>query len=76
VICVAAMSFDPLTSARDRAFQLAQTGDCRNWPEIAWQLVSEGYSSGAVIALGADSAARAALADVLLETLGHDAAYA
>ena len=70
------MSFNPLTSARDRAFQLAKTGDQKNWPEIAWQLVREGYSSGAVMALGGDVSARAALDEALLQALGPHAAHA
>jgi len=71
-----AMMYTPLTSARDRAFQLAKSGEHRSWPEIAWQLVREGYSSASVIALGGDAAARAELDNVLLQTLGPQGAHA
>jgi hypothetical protein len=68
------MTFNPLTTARDRAFQIAATGECKNWPEIAWQLVSEGYGGGAVIAVGSDQLTRDALSEALVRALGPHAA--
>lgn len=63
------MTFNPLTSARDRALQLAKTGGYKNWPEIAGQLVREGYGSVSVRALGGDVSARAVIDEVVLQTI-------
>ena len=45
---------DPFASARQRAYELAATGDYLLWPNIAQVLASEGFSVGAIKQIGKD----------------------
>jgi hypothetical protein len=60
------MAADPIISARDRAFQLARTGEHSNWAEIAAALVHEAYAELVVQGIGADQRAKADLDAIIL----------
>jgi hypothetical protein len=62
------MAVDPLVSARDRAFQLARTGEHSSWAEIAAVLQRDGYGGYVVQGIGADQRARAELEAIILRT--------
>jgi hypothetical protein len=48
----------PETSARDRAYELAATGEYLLWPPIAAVLASEGFGTAAIKKIGKDRAAQ------------------
>jgi hypothetical protein len=60
------MAVDPLVSTRDRAFQLARTGEHSSWAEIAGALEREGYGGYVVQGIGADQRAKAELEAIIL----------
>jgi hypothetical protein len=60
------MAADPIISARDRAFQLARTGEHPSWADIAAALVGEAYAELVVQGIGADQRARAEVVAIIL----------
>jgi hypothetical protein len=64
------MSADLAISARDRAFELAKTGEHASWPSIVAALTKEGYRASTIIAIGSDLTARAHIADLILASRG------
>jgi hypothetical protein len=50
------MGANPLTSAHDRAFALASSGNYLLWPNVAHALASEGFRAAAIKQIGKDSA--------------------
>jgi hypothetical protein len=58
---------DPLISAFDRAFMLAETGNYRDWPDVAEQLAREGYRPSVISGFGRDRSLKRALVAVILK---------
>jgi hypothetical protein len=60
-------SGDPLVSAFDRAFMLAESGNYPDWPGVAEQLAREGYRPSVISGFGRDRSLKRALVAVILE---------
>lgn len=59
---------DPLATALDRAFALANSGAFQVWPQIAEQLAREGYAAAAITRIGRNRTTQRELTALMLET--------
>jgi hypothetical protein len=60
------MGANPLTSAHDRAFALASSGNYLLWPNVAHALASEGFRAAAIKQIGKDSAVQREITERIL----------
>ena len=49
-----AVESDPIIQVRDRAYELAETGDYGFWPEISEALTTEGHDAMCILRLNGD----------------------